>query len=339
MTAKASRLKRHLMAMRYVLRVVVPILLRTGKRPVMFSKYSGIGDIICTFPAVLKLKARHPGAPFIYNCEHSYRLLPQMAGVTKTITHFPEAGVLRHWYGWLFAAFYEFPSADELPNDFCKEYVVKEYAQAHGLEIESAHPKLEIAPGIRAKVMTVLGEAAKNSGPIILIQTGPTWAIREWPRESWELLVTELKRNGYSNVFQIGTDHHLSLGTATSNAIANATSLINCFTLEETAAAIAGSDLFIGIDSGLLHIAASMRTPCIGIFGPTSPQLRLPPGDVRNCIVSKAECQGCHHRVPRIHWETGCPHNIQCMKMIQPQDVLEVCLRLLQKPVSCGSGP
>ena len=47
---------RHAQVGWYALTVIVPVILRTRRRPVMFSKYSGIGDIICTFPAVLKLK-------------------------------------------------------------------------------------------------------------------------------------------------------------------------------------------------------------------------------------------------------------------------------------------
>ena len=63
-----SLIKRHAEALWLVLTVILPILFRTGHRPVIFSKYSGIGDIICTFPAALELKKRHPKATFIYNC-------------------------------------------------------------------------------------------------------------------------------------------------------------------------------------------------------------------------------------------------------------------------------
>jgi ADP-heptose:LPS heptosyltransferase len=82
-----------------------------------------------------------------------------------------------------------------------------------------------------------------------------------------------------------------------------------------------------------------LRIPCVGIFGATSPQLRLPARDVQNCVVSRVECQGCHHRVPRIHWETGCPHAIACMKSIPVAEVLAACLRLLpRQPIESAGG-
>ena len=69
-----------------------------------------------------------------------------MGGITSHVTHFRQVGILHHWYGWLFAAFYEFPCADELPDDFCKEYVVKEYARDHGVIVAAAHPHLGTRP-------------------------------------------------------------------------------------------------------------------------------------------------------------------------------------------------
>jgi ADP-heptose:LPS heptosyltransferase len=325
--------KRHAAALWHVAAVVLPIIIRTGKRPVIFSKYSGIGDILCTFPAVIKLKERHPQATFIYNCHKPYGCLPVMGGITETVTHLRHAGVLRHWYGWLFSAFYEFPCADEAPDDFCRQYVVREYAEAHGVSAEDAHPRLRIAADVQTRVNSVLRAAAKAaSGPAILIYCGPTWPVRAWPAESWEALVSELQDHGCSNIFQIGVDHHLS-ATSTSRlpVIPDAVSLINRFSLEETAAAIAAGNLLVAVDSGMLHFAAALQIPCVGIFGSTSPQLRLPPEDTRHCVVSTAACQGCHHRIPRIHWETGCPHDVQCMKMIPVAEVLKACLRLLDR--------
>lgn len=322
-------LTRHAQAFWYVLTEILPVILRTGRRPVIFSKYSGIGDIICTFPAVIKLKERHPKATFIYNCYQPYACLPRMAGITDRVTCLRPVGVLQHWYGWLFAAFYEFPCADELPDDFCKQYVVKEYASDHGVTVAEAHPHLEIAPPARERACRKINGHIKPNSALIIIQTGPTWPIREWPQTAWASLVVELLKSDKATVVQIGTDNHLAMGTAAVPHLPGVASLINQLTLEESCAVIAMSQLFIGIDSGLLHIAAALRVPCVGIFGPTSPQLRLPAGDAQNCVVSHLQCQGCHHRIPRIHWEKGCPYDAACMKGISVAEVLQACQRLL----------
>lgn len=320
---------RHFEVLGYMLRVVLPILLRTGRRPVLFSKYSGIGDIICTFPAVLELKKKHPGVVCIYNCHPQYACLPVMGGITNQVTNLPHIGVLGHWYGSLFAGIYQFPCKDELPNDFCREYVVLEYAADHDVQVCAAHPLLEINAAVQRRVESTINELRVNDGPVVVIQTGPTWPIREWPRENWVSLVTELTRRGCATIIQIGTEHHLSVGTIKFAPLPGVKSLVNQLTLEESAAVIATSSLFIGIDSGLLHLAAALRTPCVGIFGPTSPQLRLSPENAAECVVSRIDCQGCHHRVPRIHWESGCPHSAECMRRITTEEVLAACMKKL----------
>jgi hypothetical protein len=34
-------------------------------------------------------------------------------------------------------------------------------------------------------------------------------------------------------------------------------------------------------------------------------------------------CIGCHHRVPRLHWHTGCPFDILCMRTVEPAAVAQ----------------
>lgn len=330
----SAPIRRHVSALWYILTVIIPVIIRRGRRPVMFAKYSGIGDIICTFPAVLELKKRHPRATFIYNCHQPYEILPVMGGITSHTTHLRHPEVLSHWYGWVLAAYYAFPCADERPDDFCKQYVVKEYAGDHGVTVAGAHPQLEISPSIREQTNRKLKSHLEPDSRLVVIQTGPTWPIREWPQKAWAGLIGELKKSRAVTVIQIGTDHQLAVGRRDLSPLPGVVSLVNQLSLEESCAVIASSHLFIGIDSGLLHVAAALRIPCVGIFGPTSPHLRLPPRDVQNCVVSRIECQGCHHRIPRIHWETGCPYDAACMQQIPVSEVLENCLRLLPATIA-----
>jgi ADP-heptose:LPS heptosyltransferase len=325
----SALIRRHAQVFFYVLTVIIPVIFRTGRRPVIFSKFSGIGDIICTFPAALELKRRHPKKTLIYNCHQPYGCLPVMGGVTDFVTYLRHPGALGHWYGWLLSGLYLFPCADELPDDFCKQYVVKEYAGEYGLSVEDAHPHLVIQPSVRERMRIKLRNFTKSNSPLIVIQTGPSWPIREWPQTAWASLVTDLQKKCDVTVIQIGTDHQLAVGKRTVSSLPGVVSLVNELTLEESCAVIAESHLFVGIDSGLLHVAAALRISCVGIFGPTSPQLRLARRDAQNCVVSKIDCQGCHHHMPRIHWETGCPYDAACMKGIRPDEVLQACLRVL----------
>jgi hypothetical protein len=56
----ASLLARHWQALVFVCTVIVPLILRTRRRPVIFSRWSGMGDIICNSPVAIELKKHHP---------------------------------------------------------------------------------------------------------------------------------------------------------------------------------------------------------------------------------------------------------------------------------------
>jgi len=81
------------------------------------------------------------------------------------------------------------------------------------------------------------------------------------------------------------------------------------------------------------HIAAATRTPAVGIFGMTRPEYRFSKNFRKNFVATGVECAGCEHRKPRLHWVTGCPHDIQCMKQISVEEVLRACLAKLELPV------
>ena len=320
---------RHFSAAWYVLTVVLPVILRTGRRPVIFSRFAGMGDIICTFPAALELKKRHPGATFIYNCAASFACLPALGNVTTRVTTQPHIGLVGYWYRALLAGYYNFGSDDDDPAADHKEFCVTSFARRQGVEVRAEHPYLQIDRAVLADVKGRLGKIAP--GPLILIHAGPTWPVKQWPEEAWCALVRELKARGFENIFQLGAGlkDYSQLGASESGRVAGTVSLIGKLTLEESLALIAQADLLVGIDSGLLHAAVSFRVPAVGIWGATSPKFLFAKSESRHFVISTVECQGCHHRVPRLHWTTGCPHDICCLKEISVAAVLRACLENL----------
>jgi len=106
-------------------------------------------------------------------------------------------------------------------------------------------------------------------------------------------------------------------------------SLVDKLSLEDIAALLSVADLFIGIDSGMIHMAGAAGMPCVGIYGPTNPAFLLPRNPNAVGISHPLPCSFCHHRQPRLHFQTGCPHDIACMKLLMPEKVLGKCLELL----------
>jgi heptosyltransferase-2 len=88
--------------------------------------------------------------------------------------------------------------------------------------------------------------------------------------------------------------------------------------------AMAAASVAISNDSGLMHIAAALETPTLGIFGPTSPYHWAPLNGLAATIQTKTmvACQPCHRPVCTINEH-------RCMRDIPPTDVVEIAGRVL----------
>lgn len=95
--------------------------------------------------------------------------------------------------------------------------------------------------------------------------------------------------------------------------------------------AMASASLAISNDSGLMHIAAAIGTPTMGIFGPTSPYLWAPLNGLAATVQTKTplSCQPCQSTVCR-------QNDHRCMRDIAATDVVEIAQRILA--TAGGSG-
>lgn len=96
--------------------------------------------------------------------------------------------------------------------------------------------------------------------------------------------------------------------------------------------ALAASPLAISNDSGLLHVAAAIGTPAIGIFGPTSPYHWKPLNPIAAVIQSKTDvpCRPCHKPVCRMLHHA-------CMRDISTAEVIDVAQRVLAEAGVSGT--
>lgn len=91
--------------------------------------------------------------------------------------------------------------------------------------------------------------------------------------------------------------------------------------------AMAAAGVAISNDSGLMHIAAALDTPTMGIFGPTSPYLWAPLNGLAATVVqnkSVLACQPCQSTICRIN-------DHRCMRDIAAQDVVEIARDVLAR--------
>ena len=92
--------------------------------------------------------------------------------------------------------------------------------------------------------------------------------------------------------------------------------------LRELCSMIKDASLFVGIDSGIMHLASSLDIPVVGIFGPTDPFYVGPQND-RSIVVREEEmaCVPCYLK--------ACDHR-DCMRKLSVDKVLNACEQILQ---------
>jgi heptosyltransferase-2 len=88
--------------------------------------------------------------------------------------------------------------------------------------------------------------------------------------------------------------------------------------------AMAAANLAISNDSGLMHIAAALGTPTMGIFGPTSPHLWAPLNGLAATVqtTTQLSCQPCQRTICTMN-------DHRCMRDISATDVAAIAQRVL----------
>ena len=108
------------------------------------------------------------------------------------------------------------------------------------------------------------------------------------------------------------------------------TDLTGKTSLPELAGILAKSDLFIGADSGVMHVAAAAGTPIVAVFGPSNPDAWGPwTPDGKSIVVRSApECSPCSYVGHGIGLREGCAART-CMRMVTPEAVLAAARTVL----------
>jgi heptosyltransferase-2 len=107
-------------------------------------------------------------------------------------------------------------------------------------------------------------------------------------------------------------------------------SLVGKTSLTQLADLIRSADLYIGADSGVMHIAATVRTPVIAIFGSSNAEAWGPWSPNGNVVVLQSFplCSPCSYVGHRVGAREGCAART-CMVIVTPQQVLNAADKLL----------
>jgi ADP-heptose:LPS heptosyltransferase len=174
-----------------------------------------------------------------------------------------------------------------------------------------------------------------RDGCLISIHPCATWnsEFKTWPLSNFIELILKLLDLCSCSIILVGSRKETESGRKLELAINNLR-LINAIgitSIPQMAAIISRSVLFIGNDSGPLHIASALKIPSIGLFGPTSPDQILSAGS--SCLVIRRDlsCSPCYlHKADFAPRCAGTSEEGECMQF-PAEDVISVVEGLLER--------
>jgi heptosyltransferase-3 len=118
-------------------------------------------------------------------------------------------------------------------------------------------------------------------GPIVGLGPTANWSGKIWPPERFVALfqaLAETLPGARAAIFAGPGAAERALALPVLTALPNAIDLAGGLSLPEAASCLANCRLFVGNDSGLMHLAAATGTPTLGLFGPTPASEYAPAG-------------------------------------------------------------
>jgi heptosyltransferase II len=183
-------------------------------------------------------------------------------------------------------------------------------------------PELKVSPSELADWRRRLG-LAPDGRPVVALAPGAVGPSKRWPSASYADLAQRLAGEGRC-IWVIGGPGEKELAGEIARPGRGDIRDLTGPDLRNAILALAAADAAVSNDSGLLHVAAALGTPTVGIFGPTSPWHWAPLNPIAAVIeaASALPCRPCHKPVCRLG------HHL-CMRDIPADQVASAIRRTL----------
>jgi heptosyltransferase-1 len=131
---------------------------------------------------------------------------------------------------------------------------------------------LPVDPDAESTISTLVGDLNKFA----IVNPGAGWGAKRWPAERYGEVAKELARDGLTSLVNYGPGEE-GLAAAVEEASTGAARRVKC-SIAELIALTRRAYIFVGGDTGPMHLAAALKIPVVAIFGPTNPARNGPFG-------------------------------------------------------------
>lgn len=215
--------------------------------------------------------------------------------------------------------------ARALPTRAPGRHAVREYlaaAEALGADGEPVDFGLQVKPAARIAVDQLLAPCKLPALPLIVVNASASARRKRWPDACWVELL-DLLGDRARVVLVGGRDQGIRHRAIARAARRPPVDLTGRTSLDELVALLARCDLHVAPDTGSAHIAAALRKPVVGIYGPT-PAWRLGPYGQADRLVDAGRL--CGRSCARF-----CLYQFRCLRSIPASAVFAKAAMALER--------
>lgn len=312
------------------------------KKPVhsiLVIKLDEIGDMVYALHVFDHLKNQYPDAPITLLCKPFVKPLVQNNSSISHIIHQLPAGekfdviveLRGNWDTMKYAI-------DKMPNRRFDRGTVRFLNKLKGGQkhevitnfevIKSILPKgtIQIIPKItvddNSKAFVEQFIKEKKLQNFVVIHCGARRKLRQWPVENFASLIKILEEKYKLQIVFAGTEEDESvINEIIKLSKVEAVVCTRNFSLLHFAYLVKKAKLFVGNESGPLHIAAVMKTSLVGIYGPGVPGVFYPIGDKSKVVHHILNCNPCD-QVHCVRPENPCINLVTLLEV--EQNIFEI---------------
>ncbi len=161
--------------------------------------------------------------------------------------------------------------------------------------------------------------------PVIIISPFSRWKTRNWVEQRWREVGQYLIDKYDAFLIQVGKENEPFLGIGSN--------LLGLTDVRTLAILLSKSVMFLSVDNGIHHLAASVGTPGVVLFGPVKPEYRMYQG-ITYPVYPEFGCRGCYHKMD---WHVNNPPRFcpigtyECMINISVDQVICAIYNLMHK--------
>ena len=156
--------------------------------------------------------------------------------------------------------------------------------------------------------------------PVLTVAPGSGAREKNWPAEFFlEVVHWWAAATGGAVVLLIGPVEQERGGI---DALRENCLVASGLSLAQAAALLSRSDVCLGNDSGMAHLAAALGVRTVALFGPSDPRRWAPRGNNVTLLRRALECSPCLEPVMK-----SCPHRA-CLTELQPREVISTLAHL-----------